>query len=71
MLQLAQRIRALTGSPSPINFVPYDQAYEPGFEDMRRRIPSIEKVKGLIGFQPSHTLTDTLKRVIAYEQDRL
>lgn len=71
MLQLAERICALTGSSSPIKLVPYDQAYEPGFEDMRRRIPSIEKVQALIGFQPSHTLSDTLKRVIAYEQDRL
>ncbi|MEW5873023.1 MAG: NAD-dependent epimerase/dehydratase family protein [Chloroflexota bacterium] len=69
--QLAQRIIALTGSASTIRLVPYDEAYAPGFEDMRRRVPSIDKVTALIGYQPRCTLDDTLRKVIAYEAERL
>ena len=60
-----------TGSSSEIHFVPYDQAYAPGFEDMRRRVPSIEKIQRLIGFRPSHTLDQILESVIAYESQLL
>src|SRR6188474_3329253 len=49
--QLAERVKNLTGSDSLIQYVPYDQAYEAGFEDMPRRVPDISKVKALIGFQ--------------------
>lgn len=65
---LAQRVIDLTGSSSPITFVPYDEAYAPGFEDMQRRVPSIDKISGLIGYHPRYTLDETLKRVIAYER---
>jgi UDP-glucose 4-epimerase len=64
--QLAERVKSLTGSDSPIQCVPYDQAYEAGFEDMPRRVPDISKVKALIGFQPKLELDDMIKSVIEY-----
>jgi UDP-glucose 4-epimerase len=69
--QLAERVIALTGSKSEIVYVPYDMAYAPGFEDMRRRVPSLEKIAGLIGYAPRHSLDDTLRRVIAYEREQM
>lgn len=69
--QLAERVIALTDSKSQIVYVPYDEAYAPGFEDMRRRVPSIEKIARLIDYQPHYTLDDTLRRVIAYEREQL
>jgi UDP-glucose 4-epimerase len=68
---LAKRVIVLTGSQSEIQFIPYDQAYAPGFEDMRRRVPSIEKINRLTGYQPSYTLDEMLESVISYERDRL
>jgi UDP-glucose 4-epimerase len=68
---LAERVIDLTNSKSEIVFVPYDEAYAPGFEDMRRRVPSIERIQNLIGYSPRFTLEDTLKRVIDYERDRI
>jgi UDP-glucose 4-epimerase len=65
---LAQRVIDLTESHSAITYVPYDEAYAPGFEDMQRRVPSIERISKLIGYAPRHTLNDTLGRVIAYER---
>src|SRR5579864_2230964 len=64
--RLAKRIRELTGSKSPIKFIPYDQAYESGFEDMPRRVPDLSRVKSLIGYEPEHTLEDILTQVIDY-----
>ena len=61
--ELAERVRSLTGSRSPIRFVPYDEAYEAGFEDMPRRVPEIAKVRGLIGFEPRVSLDDIIRRV--------
>jgi UDP-glucose 4-epimerase len=68
---LAERVIALTGSASTIQYVPYDKAYAPGFEDMQRRVPSLEKINRLTGYKPRHSLDDILKRVIAYEKDQL
>ena len=68
---LAEHVIALTGSASTIQYVPYDKAYAPGFEDMQRRVPSLEKINRLTGYKPRHSLDDILKRVIAYEKDRL
>jgi len=68
---LAERIIALTGSRSPIEYVPYDKAYAPGFEDMHRRVPALNKIAALTGYQPRRTLDETLQRVIAYEKERL
>jgi UDP-glucose 4-epimerase len=63
---LAERIRELTGSDSPIKLVPYEEAYESGFEDMPRRVPDLTKIRGLIGYEPRHALDDILTQVIEY-----
>ena len=68
---LAELIIVLTGSRSPIMRVPYDEAYAPGFEDMRRRVPSIDKIQHLTGYQPRCALEDTLRKVIDYERRRI
>jgi nucleoside-diphosphate-sugar epimerase len=67
--QLAERILELTSSNAPIQLVPYEIAYARGFEDMQRRVPSLEKINRLIGYQPRFNLKDTLKRIIEYEKD--
>jgi UDP-glucose 4-epimerase len=69
--QLAERIGKLTDSKSEIVFIPYEEAYAPGFEDMSRRVPSIEKVSNLIGYTPQFSLDDTLQRVISYERQQI
>jgi len=66
--ELAQRVIDLTGSRSAITYVPYDEAYAPGFEDMQRRVPSIDKIAAAIGYHPSYSLDETLERVIAFER---
>jgi len=63
---LAERIRTLAGSQSPIVLVPYDQAYEAGFEDMPRRVPDIAKIHALIGYAPTVELDEIVERVIEY-----
>ena len=63
---LAKIVKHRTGSDSPIQFVPYDKAYEPGFEDMMRRVPSIEKLHALTAFRPQTSLADIIDRVSAY-----
>jgi len=64
MLDLARRVKARTGSGSEIAFIPYDQAYEQGFEDMPRRVPDLSKLRGLIGYEPQVHLDEILDRVI-------
>ena len=66
ILELAQKVKELTGSQSEVVFVPYDKAYEEGFEDMQRRVPDISKVQKLIGYEPNFTLEQTLERVIDF-----
>jgi UDP-glucose 4-epimerase len=68
---LAQRVIQLSGSRAGIQYVPYDEAYAPGFEDMARRVPCLEKVQALLGYQPRYSLEQTLRRVIEYERQRL
>jgi UDP-glucose 4-epimerase len=63
---LARNVRELTGSKSELQFVPYDQAYEPGFEDMSRRVPALDKLQGLLGWRPSIPLQTILGDVIAH-----
>src|SRR5262249_3509764 len=63
---LAERVRDLCGSKSPIKFVPYDEAYESGFEDMPRRVPDLTRANGLIGYEPEHKLDEILTQVIDY-----
>jgi len=70
ILQLAQRIKELTQSESEIVFVPYDEAYEEGFEDMPRRIPDISKVRNLVGFEPKMSLDGILQTVIDFQSGR-
>jgi UDP-glucose 4-epimerase len=60
---LAKTVRERTGSNSPIHYVPYEKAYEPGFEDMMRRVPSIDKLHALTGFRPQTTLAEIIDRV--------
>ncbi|PJF42388.1 MAG: nucleoside-diphosphate sugar epimerase [Candidatus Thermofonsia Clade 1 bacterium] len=69
--QLAERIKARTGSHSEIQLIPYDQAYEAGFEDMRRRVPDISKIRACIGWQPTTPLDETIDQIIAYQKTRL
>jgi UDP-glucose 4-epimerase len=70
MTELAERVRMLACSDSPIQMVPYDQAYETGFEDMPRRVPDISKLRALIGFEPRVGLDETIRRVIEHFRER-
>jgi UDP-glucose 4-epimerase len=63
---LAERVRELSGSTSPIKLVPYDEAYESGFEDMPRRVPDLSKAEAMIGYKTRFTLDDILTQVIDY-----
>jgi UDP-glucose 4-epimerase len=65
---LAERIITLTGSSSTIQRLPYDQAYAPGFEDMRRRVPCTDKIQQLTGYRARCTLDETLRKVIEFER---
>jgi UDP-glucose 4-epimerase len=67
---LAQRVKERTGSSSPIEYVPYDQAYEPGFEDMMRRVPCVDKLHALTGFRPRTPLNEIIDRVAAFFQQK-
>jgi UDP-glucose 4-epimerase len=69
--ELAERVIAATRSQSKIVYVPYEEAYAPGFEDMRRRVPDLEKIHQLIGYEPHYSLDETLQRVIVYERDQV
>ena len=62
---LAERIKRATNSASPITLVPYDQAYDPGFEDMPRRVPALSKIHELIGYSPRVDLDEIITKVIA------
>jgi UDP-glucose 4-epimerase len=64
--ELAVRIKKMTGSLSPIVSIPYEQAYEAGFEDMPRRVPDIGKIRDLVGYAPTVELDEILARVIEY-----
>ena len=70
MNALAEKVRDLTGSRSEIVRVPYDRAYEAGFEDMPRRVPDISKIASLIGYAPTVELDEILARVIEYARTR-
>lgn len=71
ILGLAERIKELTGSPSPIKIIPYDQAYGPGFEDMHRRVPDLSKAARLLGYRPTRSLDDILHDVIQDKRARM
>src|ERR1700704_3955203 len=67
---LPQRVKERTASSSPIEHIPYDQAYEPGFEDMMRRVPSVEKLQAITAFRPQTPLNEIIDRVTAYFQSK-
>jgi UDP-glucose 4-epimerase len=62
---LAHRVIELTGSGSDVVYVPYEQAYSQGFEDMRRRVPNVAKLQATIGYAPETSLDEALRRIIA------
>jgi len=70
IMELAERVKELTASDSEIVTVPYDEAYEEGFEDMPRRVPDISKVSALTGFRPTMPLDGILQTVIEYYSGR-
>ena len=71
MLELAESIKNLTDSASNIVFVPYDEAYEEGFEDMMRRVPDLAKIRALIGYKPKIDLDAMLESIIDYHRVRM
>lgn len=64
--EVAKRVKKMTGSSSEIRYIPYEEAYGEGFEDMERRVPNLAKIKGLIGYEPQSKLDDILASVIKY-----
>jgi UDP-glucose 4-epimerase len=62
--ELAARVRDLAGSNSSIKYIPYEDAFESGFEDMPRRLPDLSKIAAMIGYKPQNTLHDILVQVI-------
>jgi len=64
--ELAMLVKAMTGSASPIEYIPYEEAYEEGFEDMHRRVPDISRIRNLLNFEPSHDIRQIVKCVISY-----
>ena len=64
MLELARRIKTLTGSASPIQLVPYTEAYGPGFEDMQRRVPDAGKILQDAGWRTTYSLDETLRHIL-------
>ena len=71
MEQLAKEIVARTDSSSEVRFIPYDEAYGSGFEDMERRVPDITRIRRLTGWSPTRSLDDILTDVIAHERQRV
>ena len=65
IMELAERVIARTGSSSTVRVIPYDEAYEAGFEDMQRRVPDTTRAHDLVGFRPTHTLDDIIDAVVA------
>jgi UDP-glucose 4-epimerase len=68
MWDLATRVKALTSSASEIVLVPYDEAYEAGFEDMPRRVPDLTKIRNLVGYAPRVGLDEILRRVVEHSR---
>jgi UDP-glucose 4-epimerase len=67
ILELAERVREMTGGRSEITFVPYEEAYTEGFDDMRRRVPDLTKIKNAIGYRTTKNLSAILEDVIEFE----
>lgn len=69
--QLAERVKARAGSDSPIERIPYEQAYEAGFEDFRRRVPALEKIRRTIEWSPTTPLDTTIDQIITYQREEM
>ena len=67
-MELAERVKDRVGSASEIVVVPYDEAYGAGFEDMERRQPDIDKIRGLLGWEPEKSMDQIIDDVVAYYQ---
>lgn len=68
---LAVRVRDRAGSSSEIRYLSYDEAYEAGFEDFRRRVPSLDKIRHTIEWEPTTSLDETIDQIIAYQREEL
>jgi UDP-glucose 4-epimerase len=68
ILELAQRVKRFTESRSELQFIPYDEAYAKDFEDMRRRVPSIDKIHQLMGWRPTKSLDQILQLTVEHER---
>lgn len=71
IIDLAKLVKKLAGSKSEIRLIPYDEAYQPGFEDMERRVPGIGKIFQLVGYKPKIKLHEIVNRVIACRRQEL
>jgi UDP-glucose 4-epimerase len=67
MLELAEKVKAITGSDSEITLVPYEEAYGEGFEDMQRRVPDISKIGATLDWRPTASLDEILRDVVEFE----
>src|SRR5260221_5955500 len=67
---LAHRVKQRTASSSTIEFIPYDKAYEPGFEDMMRRVPCVDKLHAITGFRPQTPLNEIIDRVASHMKEK-
>jgi UDP-glucose 4-epimerase len=67
---LAYLVKEMTGSASPVTFIPYDEAYEEGFEDMNRRVPDLTKIRKILGYEPTMPLAKIVGHVIEYYRSR-
>jgi UDP-glucose 4-epimerase len=71
IMELAERVRARAGSASDIRKIPYEQAYETGFEDFRRRVPNAAKIRAVTEWEPTIALDDTIDQIIAYQREQI
>jgi len=71
MGELAERVRALSGGRSELRFVPYEEVYGPGFEDLRRRVPSVERLESATGFRPRIALETAIEDALAHARGAL
>jgi UDP-glucose 4-epimerase len=71
ILDLARRVKDLAESESEIRIVPYEEAFDAGYEDMQKRVPDTSKINDLIGWEPRHALDETIRQVIASQREAI
>ena len=64
IFDLAEKVRAMTESPSEIQLVPYEEAYQEGFEDMPRRVPDLSRIQELINYRPTRNLDEIIRSIV-------